>query len=179
MRGELDTWCACTTAQDVRTVQRVLGDLRQRIGYVVTRDAIDLVDLLEDQHQPVVLGPYSMESTRRELLGAAALTDGGIEVAFRGGFPVTCPQALRMTAALAVRNGMDAAAARRGITIVPAKVAGVADRIGSIAPGKDADLVVFSNDPLRIDAQVLEVYVRGQRVYCATCRSPATAGGKP
>jgi imidazolonepropionase-like amidohydrolase len=44
-------------------------------------------------------------------------------------------------------------------------VAGVADRVGVLAEGKDADVVVFSGDPLRLDSRVLEVYLRGEREY--------------
>jgi imidazolonepropionase-like amidohydrolase len=65
------------------------------------------------------------------------------------------------------------------MTAVPAKVAGVSERVGTIAPGKDADLVVFSKDPLRLDAKVLEVYVRGVRVYCAAHQEKFLAGGCP
>jgi imidazolonepropionase-like amidohydrolase len=60
---------------------------------------------------------------------------------------------------------MDPAKARQAITTVPAKVAGLTGRIGAIAPDHDADLVVFSGDPLRLDVTVQEVYVRGVRVY--------------
>ncbi len=63
------------------------------------------------------------------------------------------------------------------MTINAAKVAGVAGRVGAIAPDKDADLVVFSQDPLRPDAKVLEVYVRGVRVYSAADQD--TTGGRP
>ena len=179
VRGELDAWIACSTGQDVTATRRALGDLSKYFGVVVSQDAIDVVGSLQDVRPPVVLGPYSMETSRREILGAAALTEAGIEVAFRAGFPVTGRDALRLTAALAVRHGMDPAAARRAITIAPAEVAGVADRIGSVAPGKDGDLVVFSGDPLRMDARVLEVYVRGQRVYSARDQKATLAGGQP
>ncbi len=179
VRGELDAWIACATGEDVAAMELVLGDVREHFGLVVSQDALDVVDDLRSVRAPVVLGPYTMETSRRELLGAATLAEGGGEVAFRAGFPVTGRDALRLTASLAVRHGMDPAAARRAITIAPAKVAGVADRIGSIAPGKDADLVVFSADPLRMDARVLEVYVRGQRVYCTRNQLATVAGEQP
>jgi imidazolonepropionase-like amidohydrolase len=51
------------------------------------------------------------------------------------------------------------------MTSQAAEVAGVADRVGAIRPGADADLVVFSDDPLRLDSRVLEVYVDGVRVF--------------
>ena len=81
--------------------------------------------------------------------------------------PEHAADALRITAALAVRYGMDPAKARRAITGLPAIVTGVPKRIGSIKEGMDADLVVFSDDPLQLDARVLEVYIDGVRVYRA------------
>lgn len=177
--GKLDAWIACSRRADIIAIRSVLGDDRAHFGVIHSADAIDAVAELRDMHGPVVIGPYSMESSRRVLLGAAALADADIEVAFRAGFPESAPNALRLTAALAVRHGMKPAAARRAITIAPAKVAGVADRLGSVAPGKDADLVVFSRDPLRLDARVLEVFVHGEPVYSAAYQSTPLAGGQP
>ncbi len=177
--GQLDALVVCPTGHDVDTARRGLGGLFGRFGVVHTADALELVADLKGSRQPVVVGPYTFESSRRVLLGAATLAKSGVQVAFLGGFPESPPQGLRITAALAVRHGMDAAAARRAITIAPAKVAGLADRIGAIAPGKDADLVVFSRDPLRLDAEVLEVYVKGVRVYAAANQDPSPAGTRP
>lgn len=179
--GKLDAWFVCTEKQDVLTVRQLLGDSFSQFGLVHSQDALQLVDILKAGHQPVVVGPYTMSTSKRELLGAAALADAGVEVALRGGFPAPNKnvRALQLTAALAVRYGMDADAARRAITIAPAKVAGVDKRIGSIAEGKDADLVIFSQDPLRMDARVLEVYVRGQRVYSARHQNLTLGGVQP
>ena len=177
--GELDAWITCSTQQDVLAMHQLLGDARNRFGMIHTQDAIDVVDALRNLRGPVVMGPYSMESSRRVLMGAVALSEAGVEIAFRAGFPQAAPEALRLSAALAVRHGMDPAAARRAITSAPAKVAGVADRLGSIMPGKEADLVIFSRDPLRMDARVLEVFVRGERVYSAAHQKPSLAGGQP
>lgn len=174
--GRPDSLIFCESGQDVSAAREALGGLLRRFVVVHSDDAIDLAADTEDLRRPVVVGPYTFSSSRRVLLGAAALAGNKAEVAFRGGFPESPPEGLRITAALAVRHGMDPAAARRAITVVPAKVAGVAGRIGAIAPGKDADLVVFSGDPLRLDAAVLEVYVRGVRVWVAA-RGNGTSGG--
>ncbi len=176
--GKRDAWIVCSDKQDIVAVSQALGDARKWFGVFHSKDALDVAESVHGMRQPVVLGPYSLATGRRELLGAAELTNAGIDVAFRAGFPVANARALRLSASLAVRHGMDPAAARRAITIAPAKVAGVEERIGSIAKGKDADLVIFSGDPLRMDASVLEVYVLGQRVYWAKHqknRSPAGA----
>lgn len=175
--GRQDALVVCGSGQDAAAARDALGGLVRRLAVVHSEAAIDLADHAKDLRRPVVVGPYGFSTGRRELLGAAALAEGGLEVAFRGGFPQTPPAGLRTTAALAVRHGMDPAAARCAITIVPAKVAGVAGRIGAVSPGKDADLVVFSQDPLRPDARVLEVYVRGVRVYRAAHHE--TAHQKP
>ena len=86
-------------------------------------------------------------------------------VVFAGGSPGQGYDSLRLSAALAVRYGMDPADARLAITSRAAELAGVGDRVGSLRPGYDADLVVFSDDPLRLDARILEVYVSGVRVF--------------
>ncbi len=177
--GQLDAMVVCPSRHDLGSVQSGFGDALHRFSIVHTADAIDAAAELQDLQKPMVVGPYGFASPRRVLLGAAALSRQGIEVAFRGGLPESAPQALRITAALAVRHGMDPAAARRAITIAAANAIGVADRIGAISPGKDADLVVFSGDPLRLDSIVLEVYVRGVRVYAAAHQNVAAAGGRP
>jgi imidazolonepropionase-like amidohydrolase len=165
--GRLDALIVCPAGSDVSLLKRSLGEDAGHLGMVHTLDAIDSVAPLRDFGQPVVVGPYTMASSRRVLLGAAALTNAGVEVAFRGGFPEAPAEALRLTASLAVRHGMAPNAARRALTVGPATAAGVAHRIGAIAPGKDGDLVVFSADPLRMDARVLEVYVQGVRVFAS------------
>ncbi len=70
-----------------------------------------------------------------------------------------------MTAALAVRYGMSPEGALRALTLAPAEVAGVADRVGSIQPGKDADLVVVTGDPLDLSSRVDEVILEGEVVF--------------
>lgn len=175
--GKADVWVACQTGSDVRSLANLLGKNQSYFGLILQNDVRDVVAIAKSTRAPVVIGPYSMAAPRRDLLGAAALADAGIEVAFRGGVPTASVDAMRMTGALAVANGMAPAAARRALTIGPAQVAGVAKRLGSIAPGKDADLVVFSNDPLRLDATVLEVFVQGKRVMVAGDRAPQPSGG--
>ena len=176
LAGRQDALVACREAYDVDAVRRVLGDAANRFGIVHTADAIDLAEDLTACKRPVIVGPFSFTTSRRELLGPRALEEAGVEVAFSGRFPESPPVSLRLTAALAVRHGLDPAAARRGITVNPAKTAGVANRVGSLAPGRDADLVVFSDDPLRLDSRVLEVYIKGVRVYCAANQDVDAAG---
>ena len=71
----------------------------------------------------------------------------------------------RTQAALAVKEGMEPASALRAITINPATVMGVADRVGSLEKGKDADVVLWNGDPLDIRNRVLRTFVSGDEVY--------------
>jgi imidazolonepropionase-like amidohydrolase len=64
-----------------------------------------------------------------------------------------------------VKYGLPREAALRAVTIVPAQIAGLDQRIGSIEAGKDADLLLFSGDPLSSQARLREVYINGKPVY--------------
>lgn len=72
---------------------------------------------------------------------------------------------LPICAALAVKDGLDKWEALKAISINPAEILGLEDRIGSITVGKDADIVIWSNDPLQIDAKVEYTIIDGKVVF--------------
>lgn len=165
VKGGLDSMVYCADAMDVDAALRVMADVAGPNVLVYTGADLDVADELAGRGTIVVVGPYTFDTRPRVLALAGALSKRGIPVALAGGVPTMGRDSLRVTAALAVRYGMDPAAARRAISSVAAQAAGVAGRVGSIAPGRDADLVIFSDDPLRLDARVLAVYEGGVRVY--------------
>lgn len=172
-RGERDLLVIAERAEDVTAAYRFF-ETYGLVPIIMHRgNLFDVVDDIVEAGAPVIAGPYSFASSTEELLEAGRLTEAGTAVGFAGGLPAADRDALRTTAALAVRYGMDAAAARRGLTATAAAIAGVDDAIGSIAPGLSADLVVFSADPLQLHARVLEVYVAGHRAWVA----PAVSSG--
>ena len=71
---------------------------------------------------------------------------------------------LALVAGLAVRAGMDPFAALKAITIHPAEHLGIADRVGSVEVGKDADLVICDGDILSSMTHILKVYIDGNEV---------------
>ena len=95
---------------------------------------------------------------------AAILKKAGVEVAICTDHPEVPIKYLPLSAAVAVRAGMNHDDAVRAITSVPAKILGLEDRIGSIAPGRDADLVVFNGDPLSVYNVPVCVLVNGKFV---------------
>ncbi len=177
--GSLEGLVVCEDPMDVSAALRTLANGRPSIAIVHTSDAHDLAPELARGSRAVVVGPYAFGMSPRTLSTAGVYAAAGVPVVFAGGTPEASVGSLRTTAALAVRYGMDSAKARRAMTVLPATLAGVSERVGAIHPGLDADLVVFSDDPLRLDARVLDVYIKGVRVYHADVRADQTTGETP
>lgn len=173
--GKLDGIVHCGDAADVSAALRTL-DRRSRFAIVYHGGEHDLVEEFAEAKVPVILGPFNMDTPQRWLTLPAALSSAGVSIVIAGGTPASPGEGLRLSASLAVRYGLDAAAARRAITQQAAEVAGASKQIGVIQPGADADLVVFSGDPLRLDSRVLEVYVNGIRVFDASLHAEGEGG---
>ncbi|MGD8451115.1 MAG: amidohydrolase family protein [Phycisphaerae bacterium] len=157
------------------------ADLAEQFGLHLvvehTNDARLVAGDLGDHIAAVIVGPLGLHADRRAALAAGLFEKGGTPVAIAGGLPDTSPDSLRIGAAVACRAGLSAEAARRAITIVPATVLGVSERIGSLEEKRQADVVVFSGDPLDLRSRVLAVYVQGIRVFVAD--QPAAQGDQP
>lgn len=98
---------------------------------------------------PMNLGPRQYEFYHGAFIGnAAELHSAGVPVSICTDSPVVAQDQLFVQAAMAVRLGLPTEAAWRGLTIEPARAVFIDDRVGSLTPGKDADLVVYAGDPL-------------------------------
>jgi imidazolonepropionase-like amidohydrolase len=93
------------------------------------------------------------------------LEKAGVLVAFHTDDPIIDSRFFIRSAAYAIRGGMDRDAALRALTINPARMLDLGDRLGSIEPGKDADLVILNGDPFSVYTQVQETWVEGRRVF--------------
>lgn len=146
-------------------------ELAKTFGFEVTlihnADARHVAEAVARAGASVIVGPYGLFTSPRGATAAGIFEKAGAPVAIAGGLPTRSADSLRIGAAVAVRNGMSPAAARRAITSAPARMLGVADHIGSLQEGRQADLVVFSGDPLDLRSRVLAVYIEGRRVYAA------------
>lgn len=167
VRGEMPVVLICETVEEIDSAMMLIGEYGLNATLAITDAAIEVVDDLAEAEVPVVFGPLDFNSSRRSLMLPGLLAKAGVNVGFHGSLPAREPESLRTTAALAVRYGMDPAAARRAMTSTAASIAGAADRLGAIREGLAADFVIYSADPLRLDARVLEVHVNGRRQYVA------------
>jgi imidazolonepropionase-like amidohydrolase len=87
-----------------------------------------------------------------------------VKVAICTDHPENPVQYLPLAAQIAARNGLDVEQALRAITIDAAEIAGIADRVGSITVGKDADLVLYNGHPFDMQAAIQGVWIDGKRV---------------
>jgi len=99
---------------------------------------------------------------------AAILERAGVPVAFHTDDPVTDSRLFLRSAALGVRGGMSRAKALESVTLAGARMLELDDRIGTLEPGKDADLIVLSGDPLSVQTKVLQTWVEGRKVFDRT-----------
>jgi imidazolonepropionase-like amidohydrolase len=96
---------------------------------------------------------------------AGYLVDHGVEVTIMTDADVVQQEFLRYQASIAIKYGLHPSEALKAITINPAKLIGMEDRIGSLEPGKDADLVIYNGDPFDIQTDVLKTFINGELIY--------------
>jgi len=157
-------------ADDILTVLRVCKEFDVDVTLDHVTEGHLIVDKLVEAGKPVLVGPSLGSKSKFELKEKSFETPGilakaGLDVCIITDAPVIPLNYLPLCAGLAMREGMAEDAAWRAITITPAKVAGIADRVGSLEVGKDADFAVWCGDPLKdIQARAKQVFVNGQPV---------------
>ena len=126
-----------------------------------------LVDELIDAEIPISFGPILPTLGREDprLMGPVRLAERGGIVAFHQDHPNGHQYFLRHSASLFVRKGMSEKNALAGLTLNPAKLFHLDNRIGSLEPGKDADFVILNGPPLEFDSLVEVVFIDGKEVF--------------
>ena len=129
-----------------------------------------LAGLIAARGIPVIIGPLftsrsKVELRNRSLANPGRLAAAGVTIAITTDHPVVPINFLVHQATLAVKEGLDPVVALAAITINPARIAGIDDRLGSIEVGKDADLVIWSGDPLDVNSRVELALIEGAEIY--------------
>ncbi len=170
LRREIPWRQHCHRADDIATAMRIAREFGYQLVIDHGTEAHLLADLLAEQGIPVIIGPLftsrsKVELRNRSLANPGRLDAAGVTIAITTDHPVVPINFLIHQASLAVKEGLDAAAALRAVTINPARILGVDDRIGSLEPGKDADLVIWSGDPLDVTSRAERAYQDGREIY--------------
>lgn len=156
-------------ADDIFTALRIAKEFSIKPVILHGTEAHLVADILAEEHVPICSGPFLTDRSKPELhnlteQAPALLTQAGIETAITTDHPETTLKHYMQCIVAAVQAGMEPMAALRAVTIVPARIAGLDDRIGSLCVGKDADLLVTDGDPLDYRTKVTAVYIDGKQV---------------
>ena len=172
LQGKMTAVTTARSEQDLRTALRIADEFGYQTVIDEAQDAYMVADELAERKATVMLGAPSATDVGggggRD--GAAprsgtvrALADKGVKFVITTGTNTRRLPLVR-EAMFAARNGLGPQQALDAITIEPAKLLGVDDRIGSLAKGKDADFVIWSNDPLDPAAVAESVHIDGKPV---------------
>ena len=169
LRGELPVHIHAHRADDIATAVRICREYGLQFVVVHGTEGYRVTELLAAEGVGVITGPILTDRSKPELAGLtieipARLAKAGVEIAICTDHPVTPIQYLPLCAAVAVRGGLEPEEALRAITLGGARLAGVAHRVGSLTPGKDADVVVTSGHPLEWTGSVEHVFINGIQV---------------
>ena len=155
---------------DILTALRLAKEFNFRIVLHHVSDAWMVADEIAKSGAPASLilidspgGKLEAKDNRFE--SGLALEKAGVLVGFHTDDPVTDSRRLMRMAALAVRAGMSREKALAALTIANARMLSLDNRVGSLEPGKDADLILLSGDPLSVYTHVLETWVEGRKVF--------------
>lgn len=159
----------CHRADDIATAMRVAEEFGYELVLDHGTEAHLLSDVVAERGIPVIIGPLltarrKVELRNRSLANPGKLNRAGVTVAITTDHPVVPINHLITQVILSVKEGYDRASALETVTINPARIMGVDDRLGSLDVGKDADLCVWSGDPLDIYSQVETAFIEGQEV---------------
>jgi imidazolonepropionase-like amidohydrolase len=170
LRREIPWRQHCHRADDIATAIRIADEFGYDLVIDHGTEAHLLADIIAARGIPVIIGPLIISRTKvevrnRSMANPGKLAAAGVTIAITTDHPVVPINYLVHQAALSVKEGLDRETALRALTINPARIAGIDDRLGSIEVGKDADLVIWSGDPLDVLSRVQHALIEGIEIY--------------
>lgn len=172
LKGELPLKAHAHRADDILTIIRIAKEFNLKLTLDHCTDGALIAEELGKENYPAFVGPSFGSKTKIELAHKSFATPGilhkaGVDISIITDAPVIPLQYLPLCAGLAAASGLEMEEAWKAITINPAKAVGVSDRVGSLEPGKDADIVIWTADPLTtIGGHAHTTIVNGKVVYC-------------
>ncbi len=157
-------------ADDILTAIRIAKEFNTGITIEHCTEGHLIKDILKEEGVSAIVGPLLTDRSKIELRNQSLkapgiLSKAGIKVAIMTDHPCVPVQYLSLCGAMAVREGMDEEEALKAITINAAELTGIADRVGSLEVGKDADIIVLDGHPFELKSKVVTTIINGSIVF--------------
>ena len=170
--GEIPMKAHVHRVDDIFTAVRIAKEFGLRMTLDHCSEGHLVADRLAQEGFPAIVGPDLSSRSKIEVQNVAFKTVGilqkaGMLTAITTDHPVSLIQSLPICAGMAVKAGLPMEEGLKAITINPAKICGVADRVGSLEVGKDADIAVFTGNPMEVFTRTLYTIIDGRIVYDA------------
>lgn len=171
LKGEIPLKAHAHRADDILTAIRIAKEFGVKITLDHCTEGAIIAEELAEEGLSAFVGPSLGSKSKIELRNKsfttpAVLHHAGVPISIITDAPVIPLQYLPMCAGLAVKSGLDYEEGWRAITINPAVQTGIGDRVGSLEPGKDGDIVIWGDDPLKIlGAESAVTIIDGKIVY--------------
>lgn len=170
LNGEIPLKAHAHRADDIFTAIRIAKEYGLRMTIDHCSEGHLIAERLAKEGFPAIVGPDLSSRSKIEVQNVAFKTVGilnkaGVQTAVCTDHPVSLIQSLPLCAGMAVKAGLSFEEGLKAITINPAIICGVEDRVGSLEPGKDADIAVFDGNPMEIATKTLYTIIDGNIVY--------------
>lgn len=170
LRREIPLKAHVHRADDILTAIRIAREFGVRMTLDHCTEGHLIADEIAGSGFPAIVGPDLTSRSKIEIKNMSFKTAGvleraGVKTAIMTDHPVSLIQYLPICAGLSVKYGMSSEGALRAITIHAARICGVENRVGSLEPGKDADIAVFSGNPMEVFTRTRYTIVDGEIIY--------------
>lgn len=171
LNGDIYVRAHAHRADDIVTAIRIAEEFNiQKLVIEHGTEANKVKEYLVEKKVPVAFGPMltpriKMELISRDYSAALHLVESGVKLALMTDHPYNSIDQLRAIAILAISEGLKSTDGIKAITSWPSEILGLQERLGKIEEGYDADIVVYSGDPMDIMARVVLTIIDGKLVY--------------
>ena len=165
VKGELPVFLYCNTVDEIVASIQIVEEYELKATLVSAREGDEVANMIAERNIPVIYMPSLLLSRDKDLKRSGKIAGAGIKVAFASFAPKTNLSDLRTSAIIAARYGLSHELALKSLTINAAEILGIAEQVGSIEQGKDADLVILNGDPLELTSIIEMVIINGNIVY--------------
>lgn len=171
LKNEVKAHFHCHRTDDIFTAIRISKEFDLDLVLVHATESYLISDYVKDY--PVIIGPLMTDRSKPELANLdlkcpKVLSDNDVLVSLSTDHPETPLKYLSLQPVFAIKEGLSEEKALEMITINPAKILGIDDKVGSLKIGKDADFIIVNGNPFDYKTKILSVFIYGKEVYNAS-----------